>query len=327
MRKAYIGLSGPIAFDYRNQFEKFHEKESSSPNPIIENAMGLLLFYDELLFACPQVCPKSLRNLSYVKFLSSYPDYDIKIKFILSRIENLKYEDYKELSERVSSKLYGEAVQNIFGDSVSFSALNNKSKYLLDHHTHGIYLGAEKWFRASSYEIRNWLFDLEVLKEFNLVSHDPIFNTNTLGIAEENGHEKLRTFTLSNELIVRNIPNYINEKGPYHESIEELRQHKFLSDFRIHLDEIFKNEKSKEIQKLASEIESTADKARRSIFEKYMSNYNNYLGIAKAAGSDIVGFFVPGTGTAMEIVNTFKERREKANLKWVAFLNQLEQKS
>ena len=47
-----------------------------SPNPIIESPLGLMIFYDEILFLCRSICPENMRNLPYVKFVDElYTDF------------------------------------------------------------------------------------------------------------------------------------------------------------------------------------------------------------------------------------------------------------
>jgi hypothetical protein len=325
MRRAFIGLSGPLGYDYKNQFEKIHLEEASSPNPILENAMGILLFYDELIFACPQVCPKSMRQLDYVKFLSELPNYEEKIKKINEKIKDLDIDSYRDLSEKIhGNKNYAKAIKKILGDSVSFTALNTSPRFLIDHHTHGFYLGGDEWTRASSFDIKGWLFDTEVMREFDLMKYDPIFNSNTLLIAEDFENKYKESYKLSDELLIRNIPNYINESGPYNESIEELRHHKFIVEFRTHLDDIMANSNTKELEEIAKSVEFAADEIRRKVFLKHMKNYNSYWGLVKSTGTEIVGLVVPGIGLATELGERYFRDKENKGFKWAAFLTELE---
>ena len=75
-RTAYIGISYPLLYDYEHQANKGPNDLSDSPNPIIESPLGLMIFYDEILFLCKSVCPNNMRNLPYVKFVDElYPDF------------------------------------------------------------------------------------------------------------------------------------------------------------------------------------------------------------------------------------------------------------
>lgn len=66
---AYIGLSGPTNYDYINTASPTRNDISSSPNPILENAFGLAIFYDEIWFLCESLCPNSLRGHPRIKYI------------------------------------------------------------------------------------------------------------------------------------------------------------------------------------------------------------------------------------------------------------------
>jgi hypothetical protein len=58
-RIAFIGLSGPMGYDYNN----YQDKNSTIPNPILEAPLGLMVLYDKILFLHPSLCPKSMLDL------------------------------------------------------------------------------------------------------------------------------------------------------------------------------------------------------------------------------------------------------------------------
>jgi hypothetical protein len=55
-RIGYAGLSTPSFYDYRNPASLGPSDSISSPNPILEDAFGALLLYDELWFLCRSPC-------------------------------------------------------------------------------------------------------------------------------------------------------------------------------------------------------------------------------------------------------------------------------
>ncbi|MDR4492421.1 MAG: hypothetical protein R2685_16250 [Candidatus Nitrosocosmicus sp.] len=65
-RVAFVGLSGPTGYDYKN----YQDKKSIIPNPILEAPLGLMVLYDKILFLHPSVCPKSMLKLLLIEFLS-----------------------------------------------------------------------------------------------------------------------------------------------------------------------------------------------------------------------------------------------------------------
>jgi hypothetical protein len=84
-RSAYIGLSGPLCYDYKNKLN------TDYPNPILEAPVGLMVLYDEAVFLNEIVCPKSMRNLDFVKFISDKKD----IKDFLKELTNKKSKNIK----------------------------------------------------------------------------------------------------------------------------------------------------------------------------------------------------------------------------------------
>lgn len=67
-----VGLSGPTFFDYQNAAARASNDLNSSPNPILENALGLTLFYDEIWFLCESLCPQSLRGHPKIQYLDRH---------------------------------------------------------------------------------------------------------------------------------------------------------------------------------------------------------------------------------------------------------------
>jgi hypothetical protein len=72
---AYVGISGPVSYDYRHGTKRVNRRDQSTPNPVLENVSGLLLCYDELIFLSKHFCPIDIWKLPYVKFISSNRDW------------------------------------------------------------------------------------------------------------------------------------------------------------------------------------------------------------------------------------------------------------
>jgi hypothetical protein len=77
-RRAYIGLSSPTAYFYDHN--QTHFKEPWKWNPILESPQGLITLFDELWFLSRPLCPVSLRQENYVKFLDEDSSYISLIK-------------------------------------------------------------------------------------------------------------------------------------------------------------------------------------------------------------------------------------------------------
>ena len=97
----------------------------SSPNPILESPMGLLILYDEIVFLCRSLCPDNMRALPYVKYVDCvFPD------LVLSQIQEASWETGKKLNSFLT-------------ESCSWTALRHSMNldsdgFAVDNHSHAI---------------------------------------------------------------------------------------------------------------------------------------------------------------------------------------------
>jgi hypothetical protein len=141
-RKAYIGLSSPLAYFYDHEQKHFHEPWRW--NPIIESPQGLVTLFDELYFLSRALCPVSLRKESYVKFLDEDSDFEPLIKGLFDILESSRItgliancnliedlieveSDYKE----EQFKRYDTVIDSVYGRPPGDGAP-------IDNHSHGI---------------------------------------------------------------------------------------------------------------------------------------------------------------------------------------------
>jgi len=116
---AYIGLSGPVCYDYKNSLNRKY------PNPILEAPLGLMILYDEVVFLDEAVCPKSMRKLEFVKFLSDTKD----ITDYLERIEQKRIDEYtKQIWQ--GNTLRSEKLENIAKTIAPFARYDNHSNLI-----------------------------------------------------------------------------------------------------------------------------------------------------------------------------------------------------
>lgn len=119
---AYIGLSGPLGYDYRNSAPRVSRADRSSPNPILENVLGLLLCYDELVFLAPQFCPADMRHLPYVKFVSNNEASLVAVGTALEAFDRTPHDPWEQWP---SFDLFGEVVAEMCGPMRSPSGIDN----------------------------------------------------------------------------------------------------------------------------------------------------------------------------------------------------------
>ena len=209
-RTAYIGISYPLLYDYRYQADKSPNDLLDSPNPIIESPLGLMIFYDEILFLCRSVCPNNMRNLPYVRFVDElFPDFCFKdllecadeMRDIIFVDNDLSYEDIK-------------SALNVGWDGI-------------DQHTHGLKIGDIR--TAASPNHNGFLLDLYVFQALQeLYDQDIELVTNSkYNLGAFNNNSVKAEFI--EKIIIPGIPNYIGTSGPYHECMEELRENKYLT--------------------------------------------------------------------------------------------------
>ena len=256
-RTAYIGISYPLLYDYRYQSDKRPNDLLDSPNPIIESPLGLMIFYDEILFLCRSVCPNNMRNLPYVRFVDElFPDFCFKdllecadeMRDIIFVDNDLSYEDIK-------------SALNVGWDGI-------------DQHTHGLKIGDIR--TAASPNHNGFLLDLYVFQALQeLYDQDIELVTNSkYNLGAFNNNSVKAEFI--EKIIIPGIPNYIGTSGPYHECMEELRENKYLKDFRHWVIENHNNIQKAEITEMCDTVEKSINETKETLFKKYLENNSEY---------------------------------------------------
>lgn len=322
MRRVYVGLSGPLAYDYKNQTDTYHYSETSAPNPLLEDSLGLLVFYDEIIFLSRHLCPKNMRNLPYVHFLSDRIDFENKFNVVYHQA-NEKYKVYDERDSNFGDPwgLYSDSLCNITGQE--FRVDRRTAKYLPDNHSHQIYLTNDVQTAASSTWFNNVLIDWLTKEAFELENCDVLSNSGNSNIYSHlalTGNSNSTKTGIVNHLIVNKLPSYLTKEGPYHECLEELRNHDFISDMRSYIDELIFDSSQNEINKVAEEIESAAIKYREDVFKKHLSSADEHWSIGKAVALDVVGLAIPGVGTVNELMGARKREAERKSFRWTGFV-------
>lgn len=212
-RKAFIGLSYPLWYDYAETRHLKGQKDQQYPNPVIESPIGLLILYDELWFLSRALCPINMRNLPYVCFVDEkYPEFDF------DRLVEIAEQEYSNIS---FTRTY---------DLSQVRSLLVNGGQRLDSHSRSLLLGKTTVFPTTNE--RSILVDYYVVEALrNTYGEDLEFITNSLttNLESNNG---TATSEFVNQLIIRDIPNYLTNLGPYHECFEELRESDYLRDFR-----------------------------------------------------------------------------------------------
>lgn len=301
MRKAFIGLSSPVGYNYNNGLEKKFGK----PNPIIDSPMGLFLFYDEIWFINRRTCPINCENLPYVKFLDE--EYDLS-KYGLEQFDWKDIKLEQSLDRNVQDEFWKE-----WKSTLNLN-LNNKV-FGVDNHSRGIDYGGN-WFTPNPTAL-NLVIDDYLATEFGL---ELITNSATKVYALTNSvsQTELNKSKLTQLLLCENIPNFQLELGPYHDFIEDLRSESLLKNYRNKINSVIKDEHTN-ISEIKVELESAMNKYLYELILNKLDKSQIFNGIFNAGIGQvpILGNVYSGLDGGKTIYDNIKSRKEYG---WVGFI-------
>lgn len=305
---ALVGLTGPIGYHYDV------ENEFGFPNPILESPTALMLLYDEICFVHPKVCPKNMRDLDYVKFLSDREDLR-------------KYRDLIDSSEDLD-EIIPEGKQNRFkeleGYQIDWNQWELATKVApdgvdrIDDHSRGIINNVF----ASVKLPWNFYFDIAIAVRKNM---DFISNS-ILDSSIRTTENKLKPeLELTEQVVGERIPNIQKREGPYVEIIDDLRASPYLSNFRKKMTDA----QIQELEEAQAEIEQKFDRYRNEALKDRHNKFNQYRSTASLILSDvnpepITSTVVGGGDTLLDIYQTRKSRKKHG---WASFLSDVELQS
>lgn len=306
-RIAYIGISYPLLYDYKHQAKKSPNDLWDSPNPIIESPLGLMIFFDEIIFLCKSICPSNMRNLPYVKFVDElYPEF-----YFQGILDHAKE---TELSIQINIHL---TYWDILG---KLNIMNWKG---LDVHTHALKLG-DSTISAKSNEY-SFLFDLYVFQALQ-----NLYDSNIEFIA--NSYYTLETFNsgakveLIDRIIIPDIPNYISTAGPYHSCIEELRENQYIKDFRNWIIEKHNDIQRSEIEEVCVAVQKNIEEVKDKTFKKYLES-NSAFSFFRSTGSTILKTAAGILHSPISVLDAFagcisggKEALDAKSVRWQGFI-------
>jgi hypothetical protein len=327
MRRAYVGLSGPLAYDYKNQFDRVDARDGSSPNPLLEDSLGLMVLYDEIVFLSPQLCPHNMRELPFVKFLNSRPDFAPKFQRVLERAQQ-RHEDQGEIDRNFRSPFdkFRPAVQTMTGQRY-YMAARDELRFITDNHTHTFFVAPDMGVVGNSARFHNVLVDWITREVFELGDCDLISNSAASVYYEALSLEvpnPISPAAVAHRLVVRRLPNYLEESGPYHPCMEELRNHEYIVDARKYLTELVQSGTSRDVDEASVRITNVAQEMRKRFFRKHLEKSNEYFVVGKVGASELAGVFIPGVGALQELIAERNAEKEKSQLRWAGFVCDLQ---
>lgn len=154
-----------MGYCYGFEAERARSDQTSSPNPLIFGATGLILLYDQIWFPCPSFCPSNMRNLPYVKFL----DEETRTPLIQSDMESdcAVLTRILEDSPTIFSIGFSEILDSIFGEEFIRAGK-------IDNHTHGVVL--RNLLVGGNCDVRNLVKDTWLIEKFGYLNLDLVLN-------------------------------------------------------------------------------------------------------------------------------------------------------
>jgi hypothetical protein len=312
MRRAFVGLSAPLGFDYRHIAPAGPGDTLSSPNPILDSPFGLLLLFDEILFLTRHLCPKNMRDLSYVRFIDEEGMVPQIGDLDFGHLSTILEHDH-EWSRRLALNR-----ANVPGFQ---EALRNAGVYWteggIDNHSQG--LSIKEVTRQANADAYNLLFDLLILERLNDPSIELASNSRMSWYLDPTPSSVTHP-RLIELIILRGIPNYLTIDGPYHPVIEEVRGDPFLKDYRKWVSFQATSPDPREMAEIQKGAESAIRRSQDEVFLKYLDPKGLYFSVGKAAIGDAIGVLVPGSGVAMTLLEEGLDAKHKKSLRWQGFV-------
>lgn len=272
MKRGFVGLSTPLGYDYFNPIMKQQGDSSDIPNPFLESVNGLLLSYDELWFPSRSFCPKDLHHLEYVRFIEDFPEVKERALIATGQAEDAFLpEDVPEHDPN-----FTEQQREVVRSRVPNIGLDNHGRWTefgTGNSADGaLFLG--DLLMAASLD-----FEVDVIVNSALAS-----SVHALDVGEKT-HKVNSGFVptaIESVACVRSI-DFVTSAGSYHESIEDLRSHDRIVEFRQFLEQQAPNHQ--EVSGLIAEVNRQVDDYAAMAMRKVMKGN----GALYTAGSATVG--------------------------------------
>lgn len=236
--RIFVGLSGPTFFDYQNPARRTLNDLNSSPNPILENAFGLSLFYDEIWFLCESLCPQSLRGHSKIRYLDKYlsqPGQQKKSQLVSAALNQPSAVEPAGAHEVSRSNF------DTYWDKVQHAGAYwwNDTGRRIDNHTHGLeILGCVTSGNSNRFSaLETDLAIVKILKsEVRVVASLNSFTANIFDTVYPSQHHPatnaMSEAALGSAVINAMVPNCINSIGPDAEIFDRISSSLHAIQFR-----------------------------------------------------------------------------------------------
>ena len=323
MKRAFVGLSGPLFYDYGNPMREGTPEVSDIPNPVLENVTGLLLCYDEIWFLSREVCPIDLHNVEYVKFLT-----DDEVLLSRALVAHEQYSDlywngfFDDELPASDPKFRGDS-SSVFGTTVDRVRAAVKFDFIADNHSRGI-----EGFDQGNAAEDNLIADLGIAASLDM-GLEVVMNSFTASFpvddvaqaAKDGTFEQWRVETAEEVVALKTI-DFLGPRGAYHPSLDDLRAHPRVSEFREFLASA--SVPTTGIASLVKEVERAAEKNARDALERDLAGNGKLFTIGSAALGGGGNLFHPGLGNflsgTLTGVQWLRERKRRKDTAWSLFV-------
>ncbi len=315
MKRAFVGFSSCIGFNYKNAASRTNNDQQSSPNPVLYGSMGLFVLYDEIWFACKSLCPESMRNLPYVKFLDEH-------------VKNMPIDEgFNAFVEQMTGDFA--LVRQFLGNERPTIFHDVPKQFLgqgVDNHTHSLTVFGERF--TGNADDRHLAIDLAILEIFSASNLEIVLNPATcatiyspFGYRDTSGEAiRYSNMELADRLLTfPELFDYIASEGPYHPAIEEIRNDQLLIEFRKWVSGNQTKLDNTELSMIETDVNHRLSELRRKSLEKYVERKSFLQVPAQMLKSVVLGLLPPANGIEKAIEVT-KHNRKVSELRWQAYI-------
>lgn len=325
MKVIYVGLSGPTYYDYQNEAVQTNNDLASSPNPILENAFGLAVFYDEIWFLCESLCPQSLRGhykVKYVDKLLNNPFYDEirnQVDLILQgNVEPQNFQfDHGVISENFHNYWTGVERAGVYWWSEKGRAIDN--------HTHSLQI-LNSTISANSNDFYKLHLDVHIanilkkiakidicLNSFGVNLHKYLYPSQYSPVVDACMHTNLGAYVINAKIL-----NSVGLGGPSSEVFDKIYESGFVKDFRSYLS----GKKFDDAEEVYIEVVNEINESVKKQIKMAACNSRPIKGLVNMAIDGVVD--MSGLGTAKKIGGWYMSAVNPSPIGAAAFLLDLE---
>lgn len=312
MRRALIGFSAPIGYAYRWSAPRTANDMSSSPNPVLFGSMGLFTLYDELWFACESLCPESMRDLDYVKFV------DQEHLGISPGAQGLG--EFAKAARFEGAATINDLFEGGYADMPDFVGSKDAA---VDNHTHGL--------RFLDMEIGGNLTGRELAADIWLVEHlrhldfDIVLNPVTAKLAFSGAagpgwplkKERYEALRIADAIVsLTNLYDITGLAGPYHPCVEEIRNDDLIKNFRRWITDKGGRFNNTPLERIQQEVDDRLYEFKLEVLDKHVERdrlKNVLVDVLKEQVGERLGIPVP-------LIEYLGRRATAQDRLWCAFV-------